>query len=37
MILKIGIKNENDSTVVIRTFDNISMVTEVPITDPTNK
>lgn len=28
MILKIGIKNENDSTVVIRTFDNISMVTE---------
>lgn len=32
MILKIGIQNENDSTVVVRTFDNISMVT-----DPTNK
>lgn len=28
MILKIGIQNENDSTVVVRTFDNISMVTE---------
>lgn len=28
MILKIGIQNENDSTVVVRTFDNISMVSE---------
>lgn len=28
MILKIGIQNENDSTVVVRTFDNITMVTE---------
>ena len=28
MILKIGIQNENDSTVVVKTFDNISMVSE---------
>lgn len=28
MILKIGIQNENDSTVVVHTFDNISVVTE---------
>lgn len=28
MILKIGIRNEDDSTVVIKTFDNISMVSE---------
>ena len=28
MILKIGIRNENDSTVVVKTFDNISMVSE---------
>lgn len=28
MILKIGIRNEDDSTVVVKTFDNISMVSE---------
>lgn len=28
MILKIGIRNEDDSKVVIKTFDNISMVSE---------
>lgn len=28
MILKIGIQNENDSTVIVRTFDNISMAQE---------
>ena len=28
MILKIGIRNKNDSTVVVKTFDNISMVSE---------